>query len=75
MLQIAKWEGIHWMILGGFLTGLGSQISALSTWDDATTPAFVGGVFIQLASVLLAIKTRSPGTPPSPDPTDPVDWR
>jgi len=70
MLNITKWEAVHWTILTAFLTGVGSQLSALPDWHDAMTPLFLGGVIVQIASLLVALKTRATGTPapPNPDP-------
>ena len=70
MLNITKWEAVHWTILTAFLTGVGSQLSALPDWHDAMTPLFLGGVIVQIGSLLMALKTRAPGVP-APSSTDP----
>jgi hypothetical protein len=47
------------------LTGLGTQLQSLHSFDEAMTPAWIGGTLIMLGGVVAAVFVRPPGTPPS----------
>lgn len=44
--RIAKWDGASWTPLGGGITGTGSQVLALTVFDDGSGPAlYAAGYF------------------------------
>jgi hypothetical protein len=56
---------MRFAVLGAlFLSGLGSQIAGLKTWEDASSPLWVSGVLAMLGSVITAAYMRPPGEPP-----------
>lgn len=55
-------RGLQYVALAGlFLTGLGTSIQGLHSWQEAASTAFVGGTVLQLGSVILAVFIKSPG--------------
>lgn len=51
-------SAIGWTLLGVAMASalglLGTEIAALSSWSEATTPAFVGKSFVHLGTVMAA---------------------
>ena len=70
-----KLERKHWVVLAAFLTALATQFSSIEHgWIEAMTPRFVGGVLLQIATVLTALYVGPPRkgkftrrTDPAPD--------
>lgn len=52
--------GKHWAILGAMLGAVALQMSALKTWADASSPAFVAGILLQVGATLKALYTDKP---------------
>lgn len=50
----------HGLTIALFLAGLGAMLSGLTSWHDATTPAFIAGVLIQISAVIKAYLTEFP---------------
>lgn len=58
----------HYAVLGSALAALAIQIGGLHQWGEATTPTFVSGAILQIATAVVAIFTPKPGTEPAPQP-------
>jgi len=50
-----QWDSAHWTALALVLAGIGAMVVNMKDWHEALTPAFVGGVVVQMAGVLRAI--------------------
>lgn len=58
-----KWEPKHTAILGALLVTLATQIGGLQHgWRDATSPQFVSGLLMSVATTLGALFMGSPTT-------------
>ena len=56
--------GKHYAILAAMLVALGTQLGGLEHgWHDAMTPAFIGGVLMQIGTMLAALFVGAPQTP------------
>lgn len=59
-----KFETKHWAVIAGMLIAVGTQIGGLEHgWHDALSPGFIGGLAIQLGTVLTAIYVGAPQKP------------
>lgn len=47
--------GKHWLAIGLFVVGVGTSISSLNDWHEATTPLFISGLLVQLGGKLVAL--------------------
>lgn len=56
-------EGKHWAAMGLFLGGVAATLSSLHAWSEATSPAFVGGLFAQASAAIVLLFADKPGTP------------
>lgn len=52
--------GKHVALIAGCLGGMGGMVSALHDWQEAMTPAFIGGALIVLGTQLGAIYSEKP---------------
>lgn len=50
----------HWVLLGAALGVAGVQVATLAHWHEAMTPAFIGGILVQMGILLRAIHTEKP---------------
>ncbi len=48
-------KGKHWLIFSGCLVSTGVMVSALHSWQEALSPAFVGGFLGVLGSQIAAL--------------------
>ncbi len=55
----------YWAVAALVLTGLGTQLQSLHSFDEALTPAWIGGTLITIGGVVAAVFVRPPGAPPS----------
>ena len=56
-----KWKTSHSMIISALLIALGTQLSGLEHGiSDALTPAFIGGLLIQIGTTVGALLVGSP---------------
>lgn len=46
------------------LTGLGTQLAGLESWETAKEPAWLGGTVMMLGGAVTAAFMRPPGEPP-----------
>lgn len=47
----------HALVISMFLGSLAAVVSALPNWTDATTPAFVGSLILNVSSFIGALST------------------
>jgi hypothetical protein len=52
----------QWMLLGAFLGVVGVQVGTLHHWNEAITPAFLGGVLVQAAILIRGFFTEKPAS-------------
>jgi hypothetical protein len=58
-----KWEPKHTAVVAALLVTLGTQIGGLQHgWRDATSPQFIGGLLMSIATTLSALFMGSPTT-------------
>lgn len=53
----------HWTVVVVFLTGLGMALTGLDSWADANHPVFLGGVLLQVVSVVRSLYLDKMGPP------------
>ena len=54
----------HYAVLAAMLVALGTQLGGLEHgWTDATSPAFVGGLLMQIGTTLAALFVGAPHKP------------
>lgn len=60
-------ETKHWAIVGALLVAIGTQLGGLEHgWHDAATPAFIGGVVVQIGTTIAAIFVGAPAKKDQP---------
>lgn len=52
--------GKHFALIAGCLTGIGGMSAALTDWQQALNPAFIGGVLTVIGTQLGAIFSEKP---------------
>ena len=63
-----NWKTSHTMIIGALLVALGTQLAGLEHgFQDALTPAFIGGLLVQIGTTVGAMLIGSPLPPPKWD--------
>lgn len=67
----------HYAVIGAMLIALGTQLAGLEHgWADATSPAFIGGLLMQIGTTVAALFVGAPQKPydpaTSPDRRDPL---
>lgn len=56
----------HYAVLAAMLISLGTQLSGLEHgWADATSPAFIGGLLMQIGTTIAALFVGAPEKTPS----------
>jgi ABC-type sulfate transport system permease component len=56
-----KFEGKHWGIVAALLVSMATQISGLQHgWQDMTSPQFVSGLLMSIATTIGALFVGSP---------------
>ena len=54
-------ETKHWAIVGAMFIAIGTQLAGLDHgWRDACTPAFIGGLMIQIGTTVAALFVGPP---------------
>lgn len=54
----------HYMVIAAMLASIGTQLSGLEHgWQDATSPAFIGGLLLSLGTTVAAIFVGAPQKP------------
>lgn len=61
--MISRLEGKHWAIIAGFLASTASVVAGLDHWGDLFTPAVVGGLLGQAATLIGAVFAGAPRNP------------
>lgn len=57
-------ETKHWIVIGAMFVALGTQLGSLEHgWADATSPAFIGGLIIQVGTTIAALFVGAPTKP------------
>lgn len=57
----------HYVVLGAMLIAIGTQLSGLEHgWTDATAPAFIGGLLMQIGTTIGALFVGAPQKPYEP---------
>lgn len=56
-------EAKHWALIAGFLTSTAAVVAGLKQWGDLFTPAVIGGLMGQAATLLSALFVGAPRNP------------
>lgn len=54
----------HFVSIGLLLSGVAGMFAALHNWQEATSPAFIGGLLALIGSTLTGMFSRNPNTTP-----------
>ena len=67
-----QFEVKHFVILGALLVAVGTQLAGLEHgWKDAATPAFLGGLLMQVGTTIAAVFVGAPQNVPKTPPPAP----
>ena len=62
---VGRLEAKHWGLIASFLASTATVIAGFDHWGDATKPAVVAGIIMQLATLIGAVFAGAPANPHS----------